>query len=160
MPCNHSNWNPTIVYLTNTGARPTNDTSIKIRPKFAVLWLKIFSTDHNEILHTSRQLHVCRISLWSDEHFLNQRTPNFDRISNSVEIPLLLRAPGIRHIWQETRDGTSYSSTVGRLKLRYVSTAIAKAIQQGMQSHINRLNYVAGYGMTCWISYSSSWSME
>ena len=52
------------------GTRPTNDISIKfeIQPKFAVLWFEIYSTDHNEILHTSRQLHcrdVCKISLWS-----------------------------------------------------------------------------------------------
>ena len=41
------------------GARPTNDISIEleIRSKFAVLWFKMYSTDHNEILHTSRQLH-------------------------------------------------------------------------------------------------------
>ena len=38
------------------GARPTNDISIEfeIRPKFAVLWFKMYSTDHYEILHTSR----------------------------------------------------------------------------------------------------------
>ena len=36
------------------GARPTNDISIEfeIRPKFAVLWFKMYSTDHNDILHT------------------------------------------------------------------------------------------------------------
>ena len=58
------------------GARPTNDISIEfeIRPKFAVLWFKLYSTDHNEILHTSRQcncLDVCKISLLSVEHILN-----------------------------------------------------------------------------------------
>ena len=33
------------------GACPTNDISIEfeIRPKFAVLWFKIYSTNHNEI---------------------------------------------------------------------------------------------------------------
>ena len=33
------------------GARPTNDISIEfaIRPKYAVLWFKMHSTDHNEI---------------------------------------------------------------------------------------------------------------
>ena len=51
------------------GARPTNDISIEfeIQPKFAVLWFEIYSTDHNDILHTSRQLHcrdVCKMSLW------------------------------------------------------------------------------------------------
>ena len=38
------------------GARPTNDISIEveIRQKYAELWFKIYSTNHNEILHTSR----------------------------------------------------------------------------------------------------------
>ena len=33
----------------NPGPRPTNDISIEfeIRPKYAVLWFKIYSTDHN-----------------------------------------------------------------------------------------------------------------
>ena len=37
-------------------ACPTNDIPIpgEIRPKFAVLWFKIYCTDHNKILHTSR----------------------------------------------------------------------------------------------------------
>ena len=57
------------------GACPTNDISIKfeIRPKFAVLWLKIYSIDHIEILLTSRQLycpHMCKISLWSVKYIL------------------------------------------------------------------------------------------
>ena len=58
------------------GARPTNDISIEfeIQPKFAVLWFKMYSTDHNEILHTSRQCKcrdVCKISLLSVKHILN-----------------------------------------------------------------------------------------
>ena len=55
---------------TQPGASPTNVISIdfKIRSKSVVPWIKIYSTDHNEILHSSRQLHssdVCKISLWS-----------------------------------------------------------------------------------------------
>ena len=56
----------------------------------------MYSTDHNEILHTSRQCYcrdVCKISLWSVEQILNYSTPNFDRISNSIEIPLVGQAP-------------------------------------------------------------------
>ena len=70
---------------SGTGARPTNDITIqfKIRPKFQVLWYKIYATnhseirpwtDHSEILHTSRQLHcrdVHKISLWSVDHISN-----------------------------------------------------------------------------------------
>ena len=59
-----------------SGARPTNDISFgfEIRPKLAVLWFEIYSTDHNEILHMSRQCNcrdVCKFSLWSVEHTLN-----------------------------------------------------------------------------------------
>ena len=57
------------------GGGPTNDisTELKIRPKFAVLWFKIFSTDHKEILHTSRQLHSWRVQnfLWLVTYILN-----------------------------------------------------------------------------------------
>ena len=80
------------------GARPTNDISIEfeIRPKCAGLWFKIFVTDHNEILHTSRQLHcrdVCKILLWSVVYILNWSIPNFDWILNAIEISLVGRAP-------------------------------------------------------------------
>ena len=56
--------------------RPTNDISIEfeIWPQFAMLWFKVYSTDHNEILRTSQQLHcrdVCKISLWLVEYILN-----------------------------------------------------------------------------------------
>ena len=74
-------------HYLDPGVRPTNDISIEfeIGPKFAVLWFKAYSTDHNEILHTSRQLHcrdVCKISSWSVTHVLNWSTPNLGRISN------------------------------------------------------------------------------
>ena len=50
-------YSPSQCGITAPGARPTNDISIEfeIRPKFAVFWFKMYSTDHNEILHTSRQ---------------------------------------------------------------------------------------------------------
>ena len=49
---------------------PTNNISIKfeIRPKYAVFWFIMYSTDHNEILHMSQQCNcrdVCKMSLWS-----------------------------------------------------------------------------------------------
>ena len=58
------------------GVCPINGISIEceIRPKFVVLWFKICSTEHNEILHMSRQLHcrdVCKISLWSVKYIWN-----------------------------------------------------------------------------------------
>ena len=55
------------------------------------------STHHNEILHTSRQLHcrdVCKIPLWSVKHILNYSASNFDPIWNSIEISLVGWAPG------------------------------------------------------------------
>ena len=36
---------------------------------------------------------LCKISLWSVEHILNYATPNFDPISNSIEISVG-RGPG------------------------------------------------------------------
>ena len=43
--------------ISRPGARPTSNISIEfeIRPNFAVLWFKMFSADHNKILHMSRQ---------------------------------------------------------------------------------------------------------
>ena len=78
--------------------RPTNDISIEfeLKWKFAMLLLITCSVDRNRIFYTSRQLHcrdVCKIQLWSVDHILYQSTPNFDRISNSIEIPLVGRAP-------------------------------------------------------------------
>ena len=37
---------------------------------------------------------VCKISLWLVEHIINYSTPNFDRISNSIAIPLMEWRPG------------------------------------------------------------------
>ena len=50
------------------GPRPMNDisTKFKIRPAFEVLWLKMYSTEHNEILHMSRQ---CNLS-WYVQNFI------------------------------------------------------------------------------------------
>ena len=79
--------------------RPTNDISIEfeIRPNFVVLWFKMHSTDDNEILHTSRQYNcrdVCKILLWSVMYILKKSAPNFDLISNSIEISLVGWPPG------------------------------------------------------------------
>ena len=58
------------VYKLWPGARPTNDISIEfeIRPKYAVLWFEMYSTNHTEILHMPRQ---CKISWWSAQCILN-----------------------------------------------------------------------------------------
>ena len=58
------------------GACPTNDISIEfeILPKFAVLWFKMYSTDHHKILHTSQQCNcreVCKIPWRSIKHIFN-----------------------------------------------------------------------------------------
>ena len=57
----------------------------------------MYLTNHNDILHTSWQLHcrdVSTILLWSVVYIFNQSTTNFGRISNSIEMPLVGRAPG------------------------------------------------------------------
>ena len=74
------------------GARPTNDIWIefKIRPKFQVMLFKMYSTDHNEVLHTSWQCNcrnVCKISLGSVDCILNLSTVfllNFEFDRNTV----------------------------------------------------------------------------
>ena len=58
-----------IAHIVLPGAGPTNDISIEfeIRPKYAVLWFKMYCTNHNDILRTPRQCNcrnMCKISLW------------------------------------------------------------------------------------------------
>ena len=68
--------------------------------KFVVLLLITYSTDHNEILHTSQQWHccdVCKILLWLVNHTLNQSTANFHRISNTIKIPLVRQASEVHY---------------------------------------------------------------
>ena len=84
------------------GARPTNGISIEfeIWLKFGVLWFQICSTDHNKILHLSRQLHchdVCKILLWSAKYVMKKSNTNFHWISNLIEILLVGQAPGHQH---------------------------------------------------------------
>ena len=98
-------WLPPYKINALPGARPTNDISIEfeIRTTFAVLWFKIFSINHNKILHRSRHCNcrdMCKILLWSVKHISNQSAPNFDWISNLIEISLMRRAPG----WQRPSD--------------------------------------------------------
>ena len=49
-----------------SGARPTYDIAIEfeIRPKFAVLWFEMYSTVHNEILHTCAKFLCDRLSIF------------------------------------------------------------------------------------------------
>ena len=75
-------------------APPTDDISIEfeIQWNFAMLLFVAYSVDHNEVLHRSRQCYchdVCKVFLWSVNHILSQNTLNFDRISNSMEMPLM-----------------------------------------------------------------------
>ena len=77
-------------------ARPTNAILIEfgLRQKFAVLLFKMCSTDHNEILQTSRQCNCKQKFIVISGAYFKEGTPNFDRISNSIEIPLVGRTPG------------------------------------------------------------------
>ena len=63
--------------------------------------VKMCTTDHNKIVHTSRQCNcrdVCKISLYLFSIF-ETSIPNFDRISNSIKIALVGRAPGPKQEW-------------------------------------------------------------
>ena len=61
------------------------------------------AADHSEIVHKPRQCRYCNvyeILLWSAEYTLNQITENFDWIPNSIEIPLVARAPALQPVSQ------------------------------------------------------------
>ena len=63
----------------------------------------MYFTDHNEILHTSRQSNcreVCKLSLWSVEHILNYSTPSFDRISNCPSMRYWHLIEGSKCVWK------------------------------------------------------------
>ena len=114
-----------------------------------MLWFEIYSTDHNEILHTSRQLYcrdVWKISLWSVQHILNQSTPNFDRISNSIEIPLVGLAPEQNIfnakdwacLMEYTRSVVFYSACVFTISLSPVAWQLVFQEQQGIYWGVNQ----------------------
>ena len=80
-----------IVY-GQPGARPTNDISTKICR--SLIWNVLIRSQQN-FAHCND---VCKISLWSVTYILNWSSPNFGRISNSIEISLVGRAPGMDNI--------------------------------------------------------------
>ena len=77
------------------GARPTDDISIEfeIKWKSAMLLFITYSTITTKFC--TRHCVVRKISLWLVKHIFNQSTANFDWISNSIEIPLAGRGPGL-----------------------------------------------------------------
>ena len=77
------------------GARPAGGILIEFetRSKFRLLWFRICSTDHNEVLCTLHCWNVCKISLWLAEYEQEQ----YKVISKSMEISLLGRVPGLDH---------------------------------------------------------------
>ena len=86
------------------GARPTNGIfdRIRNRSKFALFWFEICSTDHNELLHRSRQCYcrdISKISLSAAEYVMKKSVTKFHWISNSIEISLVVRAPGPNVLW-------------------------------------------------------------
>ena len=89
-----------VIHLRHSCARPTNDISIEfeIRSEFVVLWLKMRSTDHNEISHMTRHCYccdVCKTSLFSARYVVNKNIKKFHWISNSIEISLVGWVPDI-----------------------------------------------------------------
>ena len=59
-------------------------------------------TDHNESLHTSRHCYyhdVCKLLLRSADYAMNKSIAKFRLISNSIEISLVGRAPGLNLHW-------------------------------------------------------------
>ena len=135
------------------GSRPTNDIPIEfeIRPFLEVLWFKMYFTDHNEIMHTSRQSNcrgVCKFTLWSIDHVLNDCTPLFDRISNSIEIPSVGTGPGYVNVPQTARRSHSLLSCIcgnaAALPETQLRAAGAAARSQRIQSSNSK--YYRQYG--------------
>ena len=80
------------------GACPTDGISIGFgfRSGFGVLWFGVCSADRGAVLHTSRPLHcrgVCEISLWLVGYVLSRSAADFGRVSGSVWVSLVGRAP-------------------------------------------------------------------
>ena len=78
----------------------TNNISIKLKlwSKLAVLWLKMCSIDHNEILYKSRQCYchdVPKILLWSAEYVMNKSIAKLHWIFNSIKMSLVGLGPGL-----------------------------------------------------------------
>ena len=72
----------------------------EIQLKHAMLWSKICSPDHNEMLHVSRKFYrreVYKNSLWSFEYAMSSSITKFHWILNSIEI-LLVGRPTDRNI--------------------------------------------------------------
>ena len=94
------NFSSSILARPSPGARPTDGFLVEfgIRSGFRVLWLEVCLADRRGILHMSRQLHcrgVCGILWWSVEYILGRSTADFGRISNSIGVSLVGRAPGV-----------------------------------------------------------------
>ena len=105
LPMMHTLWVDVISQLFvaalfgRPALHPTNLISIKLKiwSKFTVLWFKIWSTDHNEILHTSRQCYcgdLCKLLLWSVEYIMNKSMTKLHWIWNLMEISLVGRIHG------------------------------------------------------------------
>ena len=78
------------------GTRPNRDISIEFETRSKSLgpWIKICSTYHNEILHTSRQCYCHDVA--KPAYYVMKNITKFYRISNSIETSLVGRAPGAR----------------------------------------------------------------
>ena len=86
--------------MLGPGTRNNILMEFEIQSNFTIPLFTTYSADNNGILQTSRQWYcrdVWKFSLWPVEHVSNKSTANFDRMSNSIEIPLLVgRAPGLK----------------------------------------------------------------
>ena len=94
------NFSSPILARPSPGARPTDGILVEfeIRSGFRVLWFEVCLADRRGTLHMSRQLHcrgVCKILWWSVGYILGRSAADFDRVSNSIEVSLVGRAPGV-----------------------------------------------------------------
>ena len=165
---NPSHQSISVQYLWSPGPRPTNDISIdlEIRSKFQVQWFKMYSTDHNKILHTSWQCNCCdfsKISLWSIEYIFNYSTPTFDRISNSIEMLLLGWGPGLfmvqpippRQCWPLRVANTGDMSSISVTHME--SGAVLNRVPLKGILNVDLLSYVQWHHWPLWHMCSDQW---
>ena len=96
------------------GAVPLNGISMEFgnQTNFIMLLFIKYSVDHNETYHG-----VCKISMWSFIHILNQTISNFEYYS--TEIPLVGRAHWMAILLKVTASHDAACCRVKKIKLNY-----------------------------------------
>ena len=117
--------------------------NLKLDQKFEVLWFKLYSTNHNTILHTSQQLHCCDVQKFvviGWVHF-NLEQSKFYYILDLIEISLVGRGPSLHYLM---RWGLHKMDAILQMKFKCIfsngtfwilNTFSLKCVSQGLFNH-------------------------